>query len=227
MTRARPRRLAALVALGVAAWVRAASGQAAAAPAPSDKPAAELPRRAITVAPDKAQVLRATFGFRDLADKGVVERLTSGVPVVIALRAYVFREDDREPVALSVRSCRVVYDLWDEVFRIRVTGPGIDRDVAALNTEGVLRQCAEVKDFPLVDRRALARGRAHFVGVIAEVNPMSPEMLEQMRRWVSRPAGSTGLAPGDALFGSFVGLFVRQVGAADRTLRFRSQAILP
>jgi hypothetical protein len=60
-----------------------------------------------------------------------------------------------------------------------------------------------------------------------EVNPVSPQMLAQMRQWVSRPAGSTGIGPGDALFGSFVGLFVRQIGNADRTLRFRTQGITP
>jgi hypothetical protein len=48
-----------------------------------------------------------------------------------------------------------------------------------------------------------------------------------LRKWVSRPAGSTGIGPGDALFGSFVGLFVRQIGTADKTLRFRTQAITP
>jgi hypothetical protein len=63
--------------------------------------------------------------------------------------------------------------------------------------------------------------------VIVEVNPVNAQMVEQMRRWVSRPAGSTGIGPGDALFGSFVGLFVRQIGTADRTLRFRTQAITP
>jgi hypothetical protein len=52
-------------------------------------------------------------------------------------------------------------------------------------------------------------------------------MLEQMRRWVMRPTGSTGIAPSDALFGSFVGLFVRQIGTSDRTLRFRTQVIVP
>ena len=55
----------------------------------------------------------------------------------------------------------------------------------------------------------------------------SPQQLEQMRKWVSRPAGSTGIGPGDALFGSFVGLFVRQIGTADKTLRFRTQPITP
>jgi len=48
-----------------------------------------------------------------------------------------------------------------------------------------------------------------------------------MRRWMSRPAGSTGIAPTNALFGSFVQLFVRQVAASDGTLTFRTQAIVP
>ena len=72
-----------------------------------------------------------------------------------------------------------------------------------------------------------SRGRPHFLGVIVEVNPVSPLMLDQMRKWVSRPAGSTGIGPGDALFGSFVGLFVKQMGTADRTLRFRTQSMTP
>jgi hypothetical protein len=48
-----------------------------------------------------------------------------------------------------------------------------------------------------------------------------------MRKWVTRPAGSTGIGPGDALFGSFVGLFVKGIGKADRTLQFRTQTIPP
>jgi hypothetical protein len=52
-------------------------------------------------------------------------------------------------------------------------------------------------------------------------------MLDQMRRWISRPTGATTIGPGDALFGSFVGLFVRQLGASDRTLRFRTQSLVP
>ena len=76
-------------------------------------------------------------------------------------------------------------------------------------------------------RRAIATGKPHLVGVIVEVNPVNAQMVEQMRKWVSRPAGSTGIGPGDALFGSFVGLFVRQLGTADRTLRFRTQTFTP
>ncbi|RYG87005.1 hypothetical protein EON77_02840 [bacterium] len=153
------------------------------------------------------------------------------MPMVIAMRAYVLRDTDKAeaeaPLALAVRTCRVVYDLWDEVYRIRVSGPGGERDLAVLNVEGVLRQCTEARDLVVVDRAVLSEGKGYYLGVIVDVNPVSPQMLEQMRRWISRPTGATRIGSSDALFGSFVGLFVRQIGASDRTLRFRTQSFKP
>lgn len=191
----------------------------------------QLPRRTANFAWDKTEksgtLLRASFSFRDVVDKPMAEKLASGLPTVIAMRAYVLREGDENPIALAVRTCRVVFDLWDEVYRLKISGPGGERDTAALNLDGVLRQCADARDLPVAERSLLATGKPHFLGVIVEVNPVSPQMLEQMRKWVSRPAGSTGIGPGDALFGSFVGLFVKQMGTADRTLRFRTQSVTP
>jgi hypothetical protein len=192
----------------------------------------ELPRRQANFAWDKNDktnqtLLRASFSYRDVIDKPMAEKLASGLPTVIATRAYVLREGEANPVALAVRTCRVVYDLWDEVYRLKISSPGGERDSAALNLEGVLRQCAEARDLPVADKSLLTAGKPHFLGVIVELNPVSPQMLAQMRQWVSRPAGSTGIGPGDALFGSFVGLFVRQIGNADRTLRFRTQSLTP
>lgn len=203
-------------------------------PALADEPPKqeELPRRQANFAWDKNEktgqtLLRASFSYRDLVDKAMTEKLTSGLPTVIAMRAYVLREGEASPVALAVRTCRISYDLWDEVYRLKIASAGGERDSAALNLEGVLRQCAEARDLAVADRALLAPGKPHFLGVIVEVNPVSPQMVAQLRQWVARPAGSTGIGPGDALFGSFVGLFVRQIGTADRTLRFRTQALTP
>jgi len=194
--------------------------------------AEELPRRQAHFVWDKNEktgqtYLRASFSYRDVIDKSMAEKLASGLPTVIAMRAYVLREGDTHPMALAVRTCRVSYDLWDEVYRLKISMTGGERDSAALNLEGVLRQCAEARDLTVADRSFLSPGKPHFLGVIVEVNPIGPQMLAQLRQWVSRPAGSTGIGPGDALFGSFVGLFVRQIGTADRTLRFRTQSIAP
>lgn len=214
------RRLLPLVLLAIALFARTAHAQQQPA-SPST-----LPVRQANYAWEKT-LLRASFSYRDAVDATIASKLGSGLPTVIALRAYVFRDGEAAPLALAVRTCRIVYDLWDEIYRIRVTEPGRERDTAAVNLEGVLRLCAEARDLPVVDRSLLRAGAPHFLAAIVEVNPISPQMLEQMRRWMSRPTGSTGIGPSDALFGSFVGLFVRQIGKSDKTLTFRTQPIVP
>ena len=187
---------------------------------------AKLPERAATITKEKT-TLRASFGYRDAIDTKIQGKLTSGLPTVIAMRAYLLRTGEDAPIALAVRSCRVVYDLWDEVFRVHLEAPGVVRDTAAVNVEGVLRICAEAKEMPVADSGSLAAEKSYFLAVLVEVNPVKPETVEQMRRWVSRPAGSTSIGPGDALFGSFAGLFLRDLTTADRILRFRTPAFKP
>jgi hypothetical protein len=184
----------------------------------------KLPQRQANYAWDKT-LLRASFSYRDAVDGPITNKLSSGLPTVIVLRAYLFRDGDATPIALAARTCRVVYDLWDEVYRIRLTEQGRDVDTAAPTLDGVIRRCAEARDMAVVDKSLLKSGERYFLAGIAEVNPISPQMLEQMRKWMARPAGSTGIGPSDALFGSFAGLFLRQIGTSDKTIQFRTQSI--
>ena len=197
-------------------------------PASNQEPThpAALPPRQANYAWDR-DLLRASFSYRDvLAEQGLMKKLASGLPTVIAMRAYVYAEGEDTPVALAPRVCRVVYDLWDEVYRVHVSEPERERDQAAV-LDGVLRLCMDARDLPVVRRGLLVSGRPYFLGVVVDVNPVSPEMIDQMKRWMSRPTGSTGIAPSDALFGSFVQLFVRQIATSDKTLTFRTQSMVP
>lgn len=210
--------LAVVVALSTPGAALAQEAQAASAPA-------TLPQRQANFAWDKS-LLRASFSFRDLfSDAALRAKLGNGPSMVIALRAYVWEKDATSPLALAVRTCKVNFDLWDEVYRIRMQGPEGERDLAVLNVEGVLRQCAEARDLIIADRSVLKPGKPHFLAAIVEVNPVSEDMLREMRRWVQRPLGSTGIRPGDALFGSFVGLFLGNIGKSDKTLQFRTQMV--
>jgi hypothetical protein len=98
-----------------------------------------------------------------------------------------------------------------------------DTTTASPTLDGVLRRCAEADRLNVIARSALPAPATYYVGCVVEVNPVSPDMLERIKRWVSRPSGTGAAAPGDALFGSFVGLFVARIGTADRQISFRSQ----
>jgi hypothetical protein len=187
---------------------------------------ATLPTRAATVTLEDRMVL-LSVSFRDVVDADLEKKLQNGLPTVITMRGYVFRDAGGDPVALTAKSCRIVYDLWDEVYRIQLTQQGGASNKIAPNIEGVLRNCAEVRRLPLMERATMQNGARYFVAALVEVNPVSAEMLDRIKRWVTRPSGSTAIGPGDHLFGSFVGLFVTRVGDADRKLAFRTQAFLP
>jgi hypothetical protein len=164
-----------------------------------------------------------TVGWRDVINADIQKKLLSGLPTTISTRAYIFHDNaPGHPISLSVKTCRVVYDLWDEVFRIELHQAGHKLSTVAVNVEGVMRRCTEAKRLPIAAIKSLDATEPYFVGVLVEVNPLSKEMLERIKRWVSRPKGAGAVGPGDSLFGSFVGLFITHVPAADRVLLFRT-----
>lgn len=225
----RPRwRRGRLLACGLAALCAALPGRALAEDAKPDalKTPAQLAQRSATVALEKKTVVM-TVSFRDAVDGTISKKLLSGLPTTIAMRGYVFKESGGDPVALAARSCKIVYDLWDEVFRVTVTQAGGQTTTVAVNVEGVLRNCAESKKIPIMERASMKDGTKYFVAVIVEVNPISADMLDRIKRWVTRPNGTTSLSSSDSLFGSFVGLFVTRVPSADKRIQFRTQAFLP
>jgi hypothetical protein len=229
--RSRGRAILFLLALVLAILPAGASAQQVQPQQPAH-PAALPPRRA-NYSWD-VDLLRGSFSYRDVldSDADLVKKLSSGLSMVIAMRAYVYQEGQDTPVALATRVCRVVYDIWDEVYRIHVSEPSPppptppERDQAVF-LDGVFRICTEAKDLAVVKRGLLTAGGSYFLGVVVDVNPVSPQMVQQMQQWMTRPSGSTGIGPADALFGSFVQLFARQIPTSDRTLKFRTQSVVP
>ena len=221
MRRRWARRLLAL-ALALAVWPRRARAEDDATP----KTPAALPVRTAQIGLEE-RLVTLTVNFRDVVDPEISKKLQSGLPTVLTMRGYVFSEGGGDPIALAAKSCRIVYDLWDEVFRIEIVQPGGPTRAVAVNVEGVLRNCGEARKMPLLARALMGEKARYFVAVLVEVNPVSAEMLDRITKWVTKPVGASAIGPGDSLFGSFVGLFVAKVGDADKKLAFRTQAFSP
>jgi hypothetical protein len=186
----------------------------------------ELPVRQANFAWDH-DLLRATFSFSDILDPAVREKLSSGPASTIAMRAYVFKEGDANPVMLAVQTCQVSYELWDEVYQVRLTTRAGTTQQPVANIGGVERMCARAQDLVVSSRASLTPGASYFLAVIVDVNPVSEEVRSQMRQWMQRPVGAAEVGPGDALFSAFVLLLFRDAGGSDRTLQFRTRSFVP
>lgn len=167
------------------------------------------------------------FSAMDLAGRSVRQKLENGLPQTLVMRIYAYRENG-QPIAVAPRSCRVVYDIWEEVFRVQIQDEAGDRVESLSSLDVVLRRCLvaqRVRVGSADDYRAYAGERIYFA-VLLELNPLSPDTVHRLRRWLARPAAGGRVGGGEAFFGSFVSLFVnRRIGAAERTLRFRSQSV--
>jgi len=173
--------------------------------------------------------LLVSVGLQDLIGAAERPRLKSGFATRILVRVYLHEDGVDEPVSVAFQRGEIVYDLWDERFRVRVThdsGPDAQSD-AKTPEEAIWRTCA-LWHFPVSDLRRLRPGARYFLAFRADLNPISEELLADVRRWlVQPPNGQRRVGAGDSVFGSFVSIFVNpRVEDSERQLRFLSQPFM-
>jgi hypothetical protein len=220
-----PRRAGWWSSLCVAAWllVRPVGAQ-------SPEPA---PREALFTWDEARRYLYLGVSFRDAVDDSIRQKLRRGLPTTIVLTAAIYAAGGTEPLSTTAQSCKVTWHVWEEVYIVEVTRPNASRVEKTLTVNGVLRRCAEVQ--ATQTRGLLLAGNAAqipfgvplVVKAKVQVNPVSPELLSKIKRWVSRPTGTATAAPGDALFSTFTGLFLQRIGEAERELDFSTKPVLP
>lgn len=163
--------------------------------------------------------------FTELFDADAFRNLSSGFPTTVVMRLYVYRKKgQRVPVAIRVLSFQIVYDLWDEVYLLRLEGPLGTKNLRVESRVDVLQTVTELRRFPVADLAGISIGPHHFLAVVVELNPIEEEMLAEMRRWLTKSSSETRLDSSSSFFGSFVSVFVNpKLQAAERVLRLRSQ----
>ena len=175
---------------------------------------------------ERAGQLVVTASFADILGPADYARLSSGLTTTVAVRVYVYRRDDTEqPLSLSVYQLELVYDLWDEVYVVRIRGPAGDRQIRAGSRAQAARLITRLARAPVAPLGRIPIGPHHFIAMVVELNPVSPELLAEMRRWLSKPAGEASVeSSSSSFFGSLVSVFVNpKLEAADRVLHIRSQ----
>ena len=174
---------------------------------------------------EKGKNLVVSVSFTDVFDARLLADLDSGVATTVVLRAYVYPDaGDALPVAFSSATLRVVYDLWEEVYEVQIDDVrGRRRYVEASQAEA-LKRVTTLASFPVAPLVKLPIEARFFIGIVVEVNPVSQELLAEVRRWLARDADKQRVAGESSFFGSFVSIFVNpKIPVADRTLKLRSQ----
>ncbi|MGE5784028.1 MAG: hypothetical protein ACM3ZE_05535 [Myxococcales bacterium] len=172
--------------------------------------------------------LSLTVAFREAITPEVQAKLTRGFPTSILLTAGFFIKGREEPVATTVQTCRITWHVWEEAYRVEVVRANLPVATSWTTTlEGVLRRCGETRRLPVMVLPQFRRGAPLSVRARVLVNPLGDELLQKIKRWVSRPTNASSSAPGDALFGTFTGFFMQHIGEAERIVVFETLPTLP
>jgi len=173
------------------------------------------------------RLLHVSVKYRDVIDADTDRKLSSGVPTTLVFTAAVYRVGVRDPVSTTAQTCEITLNVWKEIFRVKIMRPGSVVTTPVTTKDGVLRRCAEANLLLAGDRTQVPPGVPLYLVAKVQVNPVSPTMLQQIKRWVSRPTGTATAAPADALFSTFTGLFVQRIADAARELDFTTRAMVP
>jgi len=183
--------------------------------------AEELPVRRLRLA-EKANRLVISGSFTDVVDKDVLGQLSSGFATTILVRAYTYELAEGRTVAFAAATYRVLYDLWEEVYFVRVHDARGEREARFGTLAEALKEATALREMPVAPLSIVKVGRHHQLGLIVEVNPVSDELMQEVRRWLAR--GQNAVAGNSSFFGSFVSIFANpKLEEAERTLKFRSQ----
>lgn len=175
------------------------------------------------------QWLFVTVSFRDVADSAVLRKLTLGLPTTIIMTGLLYAQGSDQPLASTLQNCKITWHVWEEMYRVEVNRP--DQQAVSRHwsptLNGVLRRCAQTERLLVAHSGQLQDDRALVLKCKVLVNPVSPELLQKIQAWISRPSNTAAASPGSILFSTFTGLFMTRIGEAERVLEFSTRPSAP
>ena len=170
-----------------------------------------------------------TLSFRDVADASVLRKLTLGLPTTIIMTGLLYAQGNDQPLASTLQNCKITWHVWEEMYRVEVNRP--DQQVVSRHwsptLNGVLRRCAQTERLLVAHSGQVVDERPLVLKGKVLVNPVSPELLQKIQSWISRPSNTAAASPGSILFSTFTGLFMTRIGEAERVLEFSTRPAVP
>ena len=165
--------------------------------------------------------LTVTTKINKLFDTSAYNALKSGFVSTVVVQTWVYPKGSTDPISWNRDVRTVVYDLWDEVYTIRLCDKC--KPMKVKYQSEAFKLLTEITDLPVANLAVMPYEDIYYLAMRVDLNPVSQETLTEVRRWLSQGTGG-GLDRGGVFFGSFVSVFVNpKIADADRVLRIRSQ----
>lgn len=151
------------------------------------------------------------------------KRLSGGLTREVLI-SMVLEDSSQRSIVERTRRCHLRLDVWDDVVYVRVRDGARIRRMTFQLIEDALKACGVFDKVPLVDDTLLRRKDGFRLYVQVALNPVSEEMREKSREFMSNPRGTATGRP-RAFFGAVARLFRAEEDAEADAFVFRSDAL--
>lgn len=170
----------------------------------------------------KGEALLASFSFDEVFTDRFRRRLSSGFTSRLVVKVVLANKKGKK-VALGLIQYTILYDIWEERFRVRIRGTQGRRDLQVGSMNDLLKACSQVSGLPLIFDLGLDAKELYRLQVDIEVNPASEEQRRKVREYLANPDGRSTVGSPSSFFGSFSRIFVREKDIqADAIYTYRS-----
>jgi hypothetical protein len=170
--------------------------------------------------------LGISVSLRDLFGPRERERLRSGFVMRVVIHADVIRGAEQTPLSRQDRSTEITFDLWDERFRTKVVERQGLFEAQVATADEAIELGTTLQNFPVIELARLDPRAIYRVRLRADLNPLTEDLVADVRRWLVRTPGQGRTGTGDSVFGSFVNIFVNpRIEDSERQIIVWSQPI--
>ncbi|MEW5854413.1 MAG: hypothetical protein AB2A00_36900 [Myxococcota bacterium] len=156
-------------------------------------------------------------------------KLKDGLKHIVRYSLSLRPENDPTVLLHEELTTEVLWELWDEAFFISHSEAGLlrrSRVRTADKVRGILERPQFHTAFPVT---GLEPARRYVVDVTVEVDPVSEEVKERVRKMLVPPPGDADTSPGRSFLGNVIQLFIKDDSSSSSgsaALTFRSQPFL-
>jgi hypothetical protein len=173
----------------------------------------------------KGPWLTTSVSLRDLFQPGDGHRLRSGFVHRVVIRVELWPEGGKQPLYRADRHAELLYDLWEERFQLAITDRYGTQERAASSEQQAIELATALIGFEVAEFARLRPQQLYRLRFRADLNPLDPDLVSEVKRWLVRSPGPGRGGAGESVFGSVVSIFVNpQIEDSERQISLWSQA---
>jgi hypothetical protein len=153
-------------------------------------------------------------------DRDAMASLESAFATTLVFEIKLYRSGSSRPISAQRRVVKIQWNPWKERFSVQTSDPGQGtRTVYFRERNPAIAKAVALDRLPIARSSALGRGRneSYFVTVVGQRNPITAALLPE-----DELVGGQGQGSDLAAFSRWIGIFIRDTPAAEKTFAIRT-----